>query len=181
MEEKQPVTEPAWAAGWLRACGNAERLITFAAFVVMVAVVFADVAAREITGTGLHWARQAGVYANLVVVMFGIGLASAEAAHLRPRFADAWLPRAWDPWLNRIREWLMALFCLAFAVVAAGVVGDSYAMGERSAVLRLVVWPVQLVIPVAFSLAALRHGLFGLYPSLQPREGIDRSLTGQGD
>lgn len=160
-----------WARGWLQACGRVERAVTFAAFMIMVAVVFADVAARELSGTGLHWARQAGVYANLVVVMFGIGLASADGAHLRPRFADSWLPRAWDPWLNRVREWLMALFCLAFAVVAGDVVADSYAMGERSAVLRLVVWPVQAVIPVAFGLAALRHALFGCYPTLRPPDG----------
>lgn len=167
-----------WARGWLLACGRVERAVTFAAFLIMVAVVFADVAARELSGTGLHWARQAGVYANLVVVMFGIGLASADGAHLRPRFADSWLPLAWDPWLNRVREWLMALFCLAFAIVAGDVVADSYAMGERSAVLRLVVWPVQAVIPVAFGLAALRHALFGCYPALRPADGSPTAEQG---
>jgi TRAP-type C4-dicarboxylate transport system permease small subunit len=136
-----------------------------------VAVVFGDVAAREITGTGLHWARQAGVYANLFVVMFGIGLASADGAHLRPRFADGWLPAAWDPVLLRLREALMALFCAGFAAVAAGVVADSFVMGERSAVLRIVVWPFQLVIPVAFGLASLRHALYGLFPALRPADG----------
>jgi len=168
----------AWARGWLQACGRVERAVTFGAFLIMVAVVFADVAARELSGTGLHWARQAGVYANLVVVMFGIGLASADGAHLRPRFADGWLPAAWDPWLNRVGEWLMALFCLAFAVVAGGVVIDSYAMGERSTVLRLVVWPVQAVIPLAFGLAALRHALFGCYPALRPADGKSTAQRG---
>lgn len=168
----------AWARGWLQACGRVERAVTFGAFLIMVAVVFADVAARELSGTGLHWARQAGVYANLVVVMLGIGLASADGAHLRPRFADGWLPAAWDPWLNRVSEWLMALFCLAFAVVAGGVVIDSYAMGERSTVLRVVVWPVQTVIPLAFGLAALRHAVFGCYPALRPADG--RSTAERG-
>ena len=160
---------PQWAQAWLAWCGRVERTVTFAAFLLMVAVVFADVAARELTGTGLHWARQAGVYANLVVVMLGIGLASAEAGHLRPRFADGWLPASWDPWLNRVSELLMALFCLAFAAVAGNVVADSFAMQERSTVLRVVVWPFQSVIPLAFGLAAIRHGLYGLYPVLAPR------------
>lgn len=170
MSKPATLPGPRWVQGWLQACGRFERLVTFVAFMLMVAVVFADVASRELSGTGLHWARQAGVYANLVVVMFGMGLASADGAHLRPRFADGWLPAAWDPWLNRIREWLMALFCLAFAGVAAGVVADSYTMGERSAVLRLVVWPVQAVIPLAFGLAAVRHALFGCYPALRPAD-----------
>jgi C4-dicarboxylate transporter DctQ subunit len=156
------------ARTWLDICGRAERAVTFAAFFVLVVVVFGDVVAREVTGTGLHWARQAGVYANLVVVMFGIGLASADGAHLRPRFADGWLPTAWDPWLTRVREWLMALFCAGFAAVAGSVVADSLSMGERSAVLRIVVWPFQAVIPLAFALAAVRHALYGWYPSLRP-------------
>jgi TRAP-type C4-dicarboxylate transport system permease small subunit len=160
---------PHWARAWLGWCGRVERTVTFTAFLLMVTVVFADVAARELTGTGLHWARQAGVYANLVVVMLGIGLAAAEAGHLRPRFADGWLPASWDPWLNRVSEGLMALFCLTFAAVAGGVVADSFAMGERSTVLRIVVWPFQAVIPLAFGLAAIRHALYGLYPALAPR------------
>lgn len=167
---------PAWAVGWLRVCGGFERATTFSAFMLMVAVVFADVATREISGTGLHWARQVGVYANLVVVMLGIGLASADGAHLRPRFADGWLPAAWDPWLTRISEALMAVFCLVFAWVAAGVVADSLAMGERSAVLRVVVWPVQAVIPFAFGLAALRHAIYALYPALAPAAVVEAGV-----
>ena len=178
MDSEPEVVGPGWARGWLQICGRVERAVTFSAFLLMVAVVFADVAARELSGTGLHWARQAGVYANLVVVMFGIGLASADGAHLRPRFADGWLPAAWDPWLTRVGEWLMALFCLGFAIVAGGVVLDSYAMGERSAVLRVVVWPVQAVIPVAFGVAALRHALFGCFPALRP--AADKSTAERG-
>ncbi len=138
------------------------------AFLVLIAVVFADVMSREITGTGLHWARQAGVYANIVVVMLGLGVASARGAHLRPRFADPWLPARWDPALDRIQDGLMALFCLGFAIVAIGVVMQSYELGERSAVLRLVVWPVQAIIPAVFLVAAFRHGAYATFPRLRP-------------
>ncbi len=145
-----------------------EKAVTFAAFLVMITVVFADVVSREFSGSGLHWARQAGVYANLFVVMFGFGLASSRGAHLRPRFADRWLPARWDPALERIQDGLMAVFCLAFAVIAIGVVTDSYTLGERSAVLRIVVWPFQAVIPTVFLIATLRHGAYAVYPILRP-------------
>ncbi|MDJ0927732.1 MAG: TRAP transporter small permease [Gammaproteobacteria bacterium] len=157
-----------FAAAWLAGCARVERVVTFAAFLVMIAVVFADVLSRELTGTGLHWARQAGVYANILVVTFGIGLASADGAHLRPRFADGWLPAAWTPALDRVAELLMAAFCLAFAVVAFGVVAETFELGERSTVLRTLVWPVQAVIPLVFLLAAIRHLLFGVYPEFRP-------------
>lgn len=137
---------------------------------VLIAVIFADVVSRELTGTGLHWARQAGVYANLFVVMFGIGIASAHGAHLRPRFADHWLPSEWEPALVRIQEGLMAAFCLGFAGVALWVVMDSYALGERSVALRIAIWPFQALIPLVFLIAAFRHTAYAAYSSLRPIE-----------
>jgi len=150
--------------------GAAERILSFSAFVILIGVVFADVVSRELTGTGLHWARQAGVYANLFVVMFGIGIASAHGAHLRPRFADGWLPTRWEPVLIRVQEGLMALFCLCFAGVAAWVVADSYTLGERSVVLRIAIWPFQAVIPLVFLIAAFRHAIYASLTSLRPNE-----------
>ena len=152
-----------------------ELSITFAAFAVLAAVIFADVLMREFTGSGLSWARQIGVYANVVVTIIGIGLASDGGAHLRPRFADRWLPAAWDPWLVRLGEVLTAAFCLAFAWVAFTVVRETYELDERSIVLRLMVWPVQSVLPAAFAIAALRHACYGFWPALRPAE------RGEGD
>ena len=152
-----------------------ELAVTSAAFAVLAAVIFADVLVREFTGSGLSWARQIGVYANVVVTLVGIGLASASGAHLRPRFADGWLPAAWDPWLMRAGEALTALFCLAFAWIALMVVLETYELDERSVVLRLMVWPFQSVLPLAFLFAALRHGCYALWPALRPAE------RGEGD
>ncbi len=145
-----------------------ERAVTFMFFLVLIAAVFADVVSREVGGTGLHWARQVGVYANLLVILFGIGLASAAGTHLRPRFADHWLPERWSGALDRIQEGIMALFCTGFAVVATGVVADGYVLGERSAVLGTLIWPLQAILPLVFGLAAFRHGAYALYPTLRP-------------
>jgi C4-dicarboxylate transporter DctQ subunit len=154
----------------LERIGFFERVVTFAAFLVLISVIFADVLMREATGSGLHWARQAGVYANVFVVMFGIGIASAGGAHLRPRFADGWLPAGLDPLLVRLQDGLMACFCLSFAVVAAVVVADSFLLSERSVILRLVIWPFQLIVPVVFVIAAVRHALFAVFPTIRPAE-----------
>lgn len=145
-----------------------ERFITFACFLVLITVVFADVVSREFAGTGLHWARQVGVYANLFVIMFGIGLASAAGAHLRPRFADAWLPASWSSVLNRLQDALMALFCCGFAAIAAGIVYDGFLLAERSAVLGIVIWPFQAVLPAVFLIATFRHGAYASFPALRP-------------
>jgi TRAP-type C4-dicarboxylate transport system permease small subunit len=152
----------------LRQIERIERVVTFGCFLVLIAVIFADVVSREVVGTGLHWARQVGVWANLFVVMIGIGLASAAGTHLRPRFADHWLPARWSGTLDRIQDGLMAVFCCGFAVIATGMVHDGWLLGERSAVIGILVWPFQAIIPVVFALATFRHGAYALYPVLRP-------------
>ena len=90
----------AGAESFLRSLARLERLVASLAFLLLVTVVFVDVVNRELTGTGLHWALQIGVYANFFVVMLGIGVASAGGAHLRPQFADHWLPARFEPVLR---------------------------------------------------------------------------------
>lgn len=161
---------PDWVRSWLAGCQHVEHMLSFSAFMVLIAVVFADVVSRELAGTGLHWAREVGVFANFVVVMVGFGLASASGSHLRPRFADRWLPAAWDPALKRIGEALMAVFCAGFALVAIMVVAETRELGERSSVLRLAIWPLQALIPVVFALGAARHALYAAFPGVRPAQ-----------
>lgn len=168
MDERPTGSAERAAAAALAAVGRAERAVTFTAFVLLVAVLFADVASREVTGSGIVWARQLGVYANLVLTMVGIGIASADGAHLRPRFADRWLPAAWDARVERAAEGLMAAFCLAFAVVALAAVAETRALGERTPMPSWLVWPFQSVIPGVFLVAAARHAAFAAWPRLRP-------------
>ena len=147
-----------------------ERLLIIAAFGVLVLVVFADVVSREVQGAGLFWASQTGVWANVIVVMAGFGLASSDGAHLRPRFADQWLPVSWHATLETLQHLVMALFCLALGLLASRVVAGSWRLGELSLDLFLPVWPIQLFLPLAFLAGTLRHGLYAFYPSLRPIE-----------
>jgi TRAP-type C4-dicarboxylate transport system permease small subunit len=158
---------PARLLAGLQRC---EKLLLGAAFAVLVLVVFADVVSRELYGAGLYWASRTGVWANVIVVMTGFGLASAGGAHLRPQFADNWLPERWSPLLATLQHLLMALFCLALGLLAGRVVLGSFQLGELSIDLFLPIWPVQLFLPLAFMAAFLRHFLYACYPALRPIE-----------
>ena len=147
-----------------------EKLLALTAFFVLLSVIFADVDSRELTGAGLYWASQVGVWANVIVVMAGFGLASASGAHLRPRFADSWLPERWQPRLLTLQHGCMALFCLLIGLLAARVVTGSFELGVVSVELFVPIWPVQLFLPLAFLMAALRHGVYAAYPALRPGE-----------
>jgi TRAP-type C4-dicarboxylate transport system permease small subunit len=135
---------------------------------LLVAVLLGDVAKREVTGSGLTWARDVGVLANLVLTMVGIGLASAEGDHLRPRLADRLLPARWESTVTVVQESVMSAFCLGFAIVALRAVVETYGLGEQLPVLAWPVWPLQLIIPAVFLVAAIRHGLLAAFPSLRP-------------
>ena len=156
-----------------------EKGITFVAFAVLVIVMFTDVAIRELTGAGLHWSRQLGVYANLFVVMFGLGVASSEGAHLRPKFADTWLPKNWDPVLIRVQEGIMSFFCLCFAIIASQVVIETFHDDVQSVVLRIVTWPFQAVIPLAFFMTSIRHLLYTIDPKNRPTDESSNELKGE--
>lgn len=158
----------AGAGHFLQMLARAERLAASLAFLLLVTVVFVDVVNRELTGTGLHWALQVGVYANFFVVMLGIGIASGSGVHLRPQFADRWLPARFEPVLVRLQEALTGLFFLAFAIIGLGVVEETRLLGERAPVLGNLVWPVQALMPAVFLLAGIRHGLYALWPVLRP-------------
>ncbi len=149
-----------------------ESILTTTAFIILTGTMFLDVLSREVTGVGLHWARQVGVYANIVIVMFGLGLASANSSHLRPRFADGWLPVTWTSVLNRLQDYLMAIFCLVVAWFGGQVSLESVRLSEVSSLLPIVIWPILMVIPAAFFLTAVRHLAYGFYPALKPADSL---------
>ncbi len=154
----------------LAAIRTGEVALTSAAFAILVIVIFADVVWRWTTGSGIFWAREVGVFANIVLTIIGIGIASSDGTHLRPRFFDRVFPPAWDRTLTRIQELRTAVGFALRAWIAVRVVQETISLEDRSIVLRWLIWPVQLVLPVAFALGALRHGIFGLVPSLRPAE-----------
>jgi TRAP-type C4-dicarboxylate transport system permease small subunit len=163
-----PERSSRWAVLLLNRLKRFEKLLAIIAFLVLVFVVFADVVSRELTGAGLYWASQVGVWANVLVVMAGFGLASADGAHLRPRFADNWLPQRWSPLLATLQHLCMALFCLGIGLLAARVVFDSWQLGEVSIDLYLPIWPVQMFLPAAFFAATLRNVLYAAFTDLRP-------------
>ncbi|ARN73448.1 TRAP transporter small permease [Oceanicoccus sagamiensis] len=156
------------AQSFLAGLGRLERLFCLSALAVLALVLFVDVMLRTFLGNGLAWAHQTGVYANIVVSMIGIGLASAHGSHLRPRFADHWLPAGWEPLMLRLQPLVTALLFLFFFVLSLQLVLETYALAELSTVLQTPVWPVQSLLPLAFGLACIRYFLFALFPELQP-------------
>ena len=154
----------------LSALRKTERFLCVCAFTTLVLIIFADVVSRELTNAGLYWASQTGVWANVLIVMAGFGIASSEGTHLRPRFADSWLPQSWQKQLQFVQHLLMSGFCAATFILTLQVVFGSWQLGEVSLDLFLPVWPIQALLPAAFAAATLRHAIYAFNPLLRPRE-----------
>lgn len=161
-------------AAILERISRVERWISILAFVALICIVFVDVLSREVTGAGLHWARQFGVYANFLVVMAGFGMAASGGMHLRPRFADHWLPRRWDRAIEATRFCVTALFCFGFGFLGAQLVLQTFALEERSLALPVPVWPVQAVLPLVFIVGGLRYLVYAFCPELRPFESSNQ-------
>ena len=160
------------AATVLSALSKIERISTTAGFIAMTLILFADVVAREITQSGLLTARQYGVYANILVVMFGMGIASAHDAHLRPRFVDTLMSERFKAQTDRLREATTALFALVCTWLCALVTWESYRLEEVSALTGMPIAPFMAIMPCAFLFMAVRHTLYMIWPKLSPRAEI---------
>jgi TRAP-type C4-dicarboxylate transport system permease small subunit len=145
-----------------------ERRLCTLAFSVLASVLFADVVMREVSGNGLPWAVQTGVFANVVLALFGLGLATGAGTHLRPRFADHWLPDSWDAVLRRASHVITALILLVAVGFSAQLVLETRVLDETATVLRIPLWPLQALIPLSFLSAAVRCACFALNPALAP-------------
>jgi TRAP-type C4-dicarboxylate transport system permease small subunit len=150
-----------------------ERAIAILAFSVMTLVIIADVIIRKVAGVGIAGATRIAVYAMIVTALISFGLASHNGRHLRPKFTDRLLPESWNLQITSIQESVHVLFCLVFAVVSLSVVYDTYLLEETSRMLRIVIWPMQSVIPLAFFVGFVRHSLYALYPEIRPGNNND--------
>jgi C4-dicarboxylate transporter DctQ subunit len=120
----------------------------------------------------------------VVVAFLGLGVATSEGAHLRPRFADGLIPPKYDTHFNRLADVITACFYGFVAYVAVFVVQETYELEDVTPTLRILIWPFQSVIIIAFGIGAVRHLIFAAFPPLRPLESSaeasdDQEVSGQ--
>lgn len=128
----------------------------------------ADVLAREFIGNGIFGAQRLAVWTTAIAGLMGFALVTAEAGHLRPRFADGWIPQAAVPFIDRFADVLSAAMCIFLGWFAVDFVRNSAALGERGMAIPILVWPIQIILPWMFFSSAFRHLCFAAYPALKP-------------
>ncbi|MEO1038467.1 MAG: TRAP transporter small permease [Pseudomonadota bacterium] len=161
--------------------GRFERFITVAAFALMALALMADVVSRRLFQTGLIGATEIAVVGMIAVAMFGIGVATDEGAHLRPRVFDALIPKSISGLIDRLASLVTAAFFILIGALAVWVVAQSASLGDRTEVMRIPVWMLQAMIALAFITNALRFLIYAFRPELRPSEDVEESAAGAAD
>ena len=167
--------------GLLELIGGIERTACAIAFVIMTGALMWDVFSRMIFGAGVLGAPQVGVIGMIAVAMFGIGVAAAEGAHLRPRFLDFVIPKALDRIGFQIADAITAAFFAFLAFLSVIVVQETYLLGDVTSVLRWPLWPLQAILVAAFVLATLRYAIYAIDPASRPSDDVEESAGGAAE
>lgn len=170
-----PAADPAGESGaqaaarrLLEAIAKGESVVAVAAYTVVASVLLIDVLGREVFGQGLWGAQRVAVYCTILAAYCGFGLASGSGTHLRPRIADHWIPAAYDRAMNRLADLVSVAVLLTIAYYAYVFARENFELGTIVAVLDWKVWPMQAIIPLGFTLGALRYLAFAVFPALRP-------------
>lgn len=155
--------------GFLKGLWYLEATVCVLAFFITAGALMADVLAREFFGNGLFGAQRLAVWTTAIAGLLGFALVTAERGHLRPTFLDGLLPKALEPYIERIGEVISAAICLGLGVYAAEFVQSSAQLGERGMAIPILVWPIQMVLPWMFLSSALRHLIYAVRMDLRPQ------------
>lgn len=143
-----------------------EGMVAVTAYTVTCALLLADVFSREFLSQSIWGAQKIAVFGAIVAGILGLTIAVGNNAHLRANFADKVLP---FDWVDRASDLVSAILFAALCWYAIKFVGASIEFKDKAEVIRIPLWPIQLVFPYAFGTAALRHLIFFLIPGTKPK------------
>lgn len=145
-----------------------EGTIAAIAFLAAAAAILADVIGREFFGQGIWGAAKFAVFSAVVAGFLGIGLATHAGMHLRPQFADGWIPPRLEPAMRRLAPLITAALFFLLAGLAVIYVRETFLFGQLAPVLDWPLWAVQVVMPWAFFSNGLRNLIYAIRPDLAP-------------
>lgn len=148
-----------------------EKALAFLTFAVMLSALLADVLGRELFGQGVFGSVRVAVYGLIICAMAGFGIATATNSHLRPKFMDGLFRGALERPAIRFGQLVSAAILFFLTYAAWEMVAFTRLIDEHDTALNIIVWPMQLALPIGFALSGLRHVVFAILPDLIPEEG----------
>ena len=143
-----------------RFIGQIEKTLLSVMLAVMILLAFLQIVLRNFFDTGLPWGDSFVRYLVLWVGFIGAALATREGSHINIDVLSQWLPGI-SKTINRlVIDLFSCLICAILAYASFVFVRNEHLMGD-TVFFGTPVWLLQLVLPVTFTLMALRYALYG--------------------
>ena len=149
-----------------------EAAISITAYALVAGLLLADIIGRELFSTSIYGAQKIAVQLTMIAAFMGLTLATSQGSHMRAEAADALVPKRWGRQADRFGYVLSAILYAALAAVSLKFMMETRQYGIRIPVLGWQMWPVQLVLPLAFGSSALKSLAFAVFPGLAPKREI---------
>ncbi|MDH5632621.1 MAG: TRAP transporter small permease [Gammaproteobacteria bacterium] len=128
----------------------------------MALFAIAQILLRNLFGGGLVWADPLLRALVLWVAMIGAMVATRDNRHIRIDVLSRYLPKRWTHWLHLLIHGVSFFICLLLAWHSMRFVGMELEAGT-TAFAFVTTWIVAAVIPLGFSVMALRFALYALH------------------
>lgn len=172
---------PAAVVGMLGVWYRIERLFAIVTFSAIGLLMMYDVISRELIGPVLSklgmdasalvlvGSQKLGVYFLIAGAFAGFSLATATGGQLVPKVGFGWAPKSWNNGMNRLGDFVSAVFLAIVTYYAIVFVSSSASNGlMTTSGVEMKVWILQTVIPIGFASAAARYLVYGMWPATRP-------------
>jgi len=150
-----------------------ETTLLCAVLGAMIMLAAAQIALRNLAGSGIPWADEALRIMVLWVALLGAVAAGRDKRHVSIDAVSRYLPSGIRRGLARWIDAIAGLVCAALAWFSWVFLADSWSADERVLGGVVPAWAVQVILPVAFALMAYRYVLGAFLPgSSEPREPV---------
>lgn len=148
-----------WAERAGRWSSRVETALLALLVMAMVGLAGWQILMRNLGGSGLTWADEALRIMVLWVTMIGAVAACREQRHVSIDALSRYLPRAWQPWIQRVGNAFAAVICAVLAWASWQFLKESVAMDDRLFAGQVPAWSVQLILPLAFGLLTFHYAV----------------------
>lgn len=149
-----------------------EAAISITAYAFVAGLLLADIIGRQVFGISIYGAQKIAVQATMIAAFMGLTLATSRGSHMRAEAADALVPKRWSVEADRFGYLLSAILFAALAAISFQFMMETRKYGMNIPVLGWPMWPVQVVLPLAFGSSALKSLAFATFPALAPKREI---------
>lgn len=155
---------------WLARIHKVEDLFLCALLGLMIFLAFGQIVLRNLFDTGVIWGD--ALLRNLVlwVGLTGAAIATRQDRHITVDIASQFLDARWNAALRVVTDSFACLVSLAVAWAGYRFIAEEI-QGGMKAFASVPAWVMESIIPLAFSVIALRFGLHAIRHLLQAMKG----------